>query len=193
MNSITILKYSSISIVRSNRFLAAYVFSRLTQGLLYFSFPALYIMLANKVQPHYILISIAATDAAIKYYSPGQFTEHVYSLLKLTLRKKDIATFIVLNIMFYYCNLAILLSLFLGISLNALFGILSVLIINHKLIFLLKMSGKLNVKSFVFSVFLFFILATIIFQQLNVGIIAFLLVFVVIIFSKYLEHSLYVK
>ncbi len=194
MNSFTILRYSSISIIRSNRFFAAFVFSRLAQGLLYFSFPVFYILLANKVQHHFILIAIAVTDAAMKYYSPGQFTEYVYVLLKLTLRKKEIATFITLNIIFYYCNLAILPSIVLGISINGLFSIWSILILNHLLIFLLKLLHKLDVRSFVFCILLSSLLVITIMQLLNAAIISLvLLIAIVIFFPKYLQHSLYVK
>lgn len=189
----TIIKYTLISIVRSNRFLGSYVLSILLQSLMYFSLSVLYIILVGKIKYYYVLAAIAIVDVCIKYYSPGQFTEYVHTLLKLTLTKSQIVTFITIGIIFYYFNLAILPSLAMGIAINELFAIWSIFILNHMLVFFFKLQPIFNIRSLALISLLVLAICFMVTLQSRAETTLFTLTSIVAIFSQAIKDSLYVK
>lgn len=193
MGWITILKYTLISRVRSNRFLGSYIISLFLHALMYFSLSVLYVILSGKLEIHFLLGAIALMDICIKYYSPGQFTEYTHTLLKLTLARDRIITFVIISIVFYYFNLAIIPALAIGMPINVLLTIWSIFVLNHMFVFLIKLVPIFSIRAFVLFALLVLGIGMMIILRFEAIVSVFSLMVISVVFSKAVKDSLYVK
>lgn len=189
-----ILYYTQISSIRSNRFVLAYFFLYLSQGMMYLGFSIIYSIIPNDIS-FYVLLYISFSDVFLKYYMPGMFVEYIFPLLQLTLVKNTISNFVVLSILFYFQNIAILLSLFFGVSINSVIILVTILTFNHIVVFILKMRNELKerIKSLLPIILLVISCFVLIWFFQTIFSVIIILVTGLVVFHQYLNHSLYVK
>lgn len=187
-------KYTYFGLARSNRYFGAFILSSLCQGLMYFGLTFLISILPAEFRD-YILLSIAMVDLLIKYNSPGLFTELILNFLALTQKPKFIAVYIVINILLYYYNIAVLISLLCGVDLKLVILLWSVLILNHITVFLIKLS----IRWIAMLLSLFLIILTVvvdsilIISKLSNGLVLIFMIMTVFMFYRFLSRALYVK
>jgi hypothetical protein len=126
---------------------------------------------------------------------PGMFMEYVCPLLQITLLKNLASNYVLFNLLFYYHNISVFSSFFLGIAIESIVFMLAIFVLNHMIVFLCKMSHGYNQSRMmiVFVVFMAILnLICILFFQ-NLGVIMFFIFFTLFIFIKFLNSTFYVK
>lgn len=186
--------YTTKNTFRSNKFISAYLFMYLFLSLAYLGY-AFIISIIPAHLSNFIWISIALFDIFLKYYMPGVFIEYIYPLLHISFNKSIVSFYIILNVIFNYANIIILLSLFFENNKKNTFLILSILTINHIIVLLFKLTNssvlKNNTILSIVTIALFNLicisLTTNTILNLNLSIV------VLIYFIYYTNNNLYVK
>lgn len=161
---------------------------------MYLGLSTVYSLVSDELS-YYILIQIAILDGFVKYYFPGTFTDYVYLLFTLTLKKTLIINFIIISIVFYYCHISLLLSLLFNASISSVMVIWSILVLNHIIVFLLKMADDFKAKVLPVLLVSFLAVANLFLISLKLSSCLMVGIFIlaIFIFYKSLGHSLYVK
>lgn len=144
--------------LRSNKFIWAYLFVHVFFCLFYVVNPVIYSILPIKASGSF-LIYIVISDVFLKYYMPGQFVEYILPLIRISLSNRLVSVYILFNILFYYTNISVLFSVFLGVRVESVVFLLTSLILNHIIVLLVKINPNYQEElGLVFFVFLLAIL-----------------------------------
>lgn len=190
----TFFYYTAKNTFRSNKFIWAYFFVYLWLSLINFGYSFVFSVIPANVS-NFIWVSIAFSDIFFKYYIPGVFVEYVYPLLKISLYKRTVSYYIVLNIIFNYTNIVIISTINIEKVEKYVFFILTILMLNHVIVLLLKIDhSKIlnNTILVVVSIIALFNLVCILLIK-NVIISLGFLIIGLMIFIYYINNSLYVK
>lgn len=188
------LFYITKNTLRSNKFLLATFFVYFMFGMIYLGYSLTHSILPSNVS-NYFWISIAFSDFFLKYYMPGVFLEYVYPLLQITLVKNIASNYVMFNLLFYYHNIAVLSSIFLGVAVKSIVFILVILIFNHIIVLLFKIghSYKQGRVMIVFVLLMAILnLICILFSQ-SLGVVIVFVFITLLGFSRFLNRSFYVK
>lgn len=188
------LFYTSKNTIRSNKFIWAYLFVHVLFSIIYFAYSGIYSILPIEVSGFFI-IYIIVSDAFLKYYMPGQFVEYILPLIRISLSNTLVSTFVIFNVIFYYTNIVLLFSLFLGASFISATLLLTSLILNHIIVLMFKMIPVYKEEwVMVFFVFLLAILNIVgILFEPNLVTAIVLLIVILFVIRKFLIFYLYVK
>jgi hypothetical protein len=188
------LFYTTRSTLRSNKFPLASFFVYFMFGMIYLGYS-----LTHSILPSNILIffwiSIAFSDFFLKYHMSGMFMEYVGPLLQITLLKNLASKYVLFNLLFYYHNIAVFSSFFLGIAVKSIVFMLAIFVLNHMIVLLFKMDHGYNQSRMmiVFVVFMAILnLICILFLQ-SLGLIIFFIFITLFMFNKFLNCTFYVK
>lgn len=193
-NLTVFLFYTTKNTIRSNRFFLVSLFVYFLLGMIYLGYSITNSILSVKIS-NFFLISIAFSDVFFKYYMPGVFVEYIYPLLNITLLKKMVSNYVIFNLLFYYHNFAVVFSFFFGVDIKSIFFILSILILNHIFVLVIKLACGCEKNylmiMFVLLVSILNILCILFIQSLVV--VVFCVLITLLVFNQFVNYSFYVK